>query len=245
MENTEFIRQGEAGTVHISSPEENSNNKRILTAAGGAFLTVLGLKRGGLLGMIAAVAGGAFLYKGASGKWPLDDLNTLGGENGEIDVSTSLIINKPKEVLYSYWRNLENLPNFMKHLEEVEEISSDKSRWVARIPGGLGRIEWEAEIVMEEENSMLVWRSLPDSEIQNSGEVRFEDVPGGMGTRVKTRISYQPPAGEIGELAAKFLNPAFSEIIKSDLHHFKKFMETGSFENPDYDLWEGNDPAQF
>lgn len=243
MENTEFIRQGEAGTVHISSPEDTSNNKRILTAAGGAFLTVLGLKRGGLLGMIAAAAGGTLLYKGASGKWPLDDLSSI--ENGEIDVSTSLVIDKPKDVLYSYWRNLENLPNFMKHLEEVEEITSDKSRWVARIPGGLGKLEWEAEIVMEEKNSLLVWRSLPDSEIQNSGEVRFEDGPGGIGTRVRTRISYQPPAGEIGELAAKFLNPAFSEIIKSDLRHFKEFMETGSFENPDYDLWAGSDPARF
>lgn len=244
MERTDFIRQGEAGTVHISNPENKSTNERIFTAAGGAFLTVLGLKRGGLLGMIAAAAGGALLYKGASGRWPLDDIGLQGSGNGDIDISTSLIIHESRDVLYSYWRNLQNLPNFMKHLENVEEISEKRSYWVARIPGGLGNIEWEAEIVREEENALLVWRSLPDSEIQNSGEVRFQDAPGG-GTRVKTRISYRPPAGEVGELAAKFLNPAFSEIIKNDLRHFKDFMETGNFRNPDYDLWEGTDPIHF
>lgn len=125
----------------------------------------------------------------------------------------------------------------MKHLQDVDEITEKRSNWVARIPGGLGTLEWEAEIIQEEENRIIAWRSLPDSEIQNSGEVRFEDVPGGMGTRVKTRINYQPPAGEIGELAAKLLNPAFSQIVKNDLRWFKGYMETGSYQNPDYDLW--------
>lgn len=245
MEKTDFIREGEAGTVHISNPEKNESNNRMLTAAGGAFLAILGLRRGGLLGILAAATGGSLIYKGASGKWPLEDMDLSGSENTEIDISTSLIINESREVLYSYWRDLENLPNFMKHLEEVDEVTPKRSRWKARIPGGLGNLEWEAEIIQEEENSLLAWRSLPDSEIQNSGEVRFEEAPGGVGTRVKTRISYRPPAGELGEFAAKFFNPAFSEIIKKDLRRFKSFMEKRNYNNPEYDLWNGDDPAGF
>lgn len=245
MEETEFIREGEAGTVHITNPEKNESNKRILTAAGGAFLTILGLRRGGLLGIIAAAAGGSLVYKGASGKWPLEDVDLSSNSNADIDISTSLIINESREKLYSYWRKLENLPSFMKHLEEVDEVTNKRSRWKARVPGGFANLEWEAEIIQEEENSLLAWRSLPDSEIQNSGEVRFEEAPGGMGTRVKTRISYRPPAGEVGEFAAKFFNPAFSEIIKKDLRRFKNYMEKRNYENPRYDLWGGDDPAQF
>lgn len=245
MEKAEFIREGEAGTVHITNPEQNESNNRILTAAGGAFLTILGLRRGGLLGIIAAAAGGSLIYKGASGKWPLEDVDLSSSGNSDIDISTSLIINESREKLYSYWRKLENLPSFMKHLEEVDEVTNKRSRWKARVPGGFANLEWEAEIIQEEENSLLAWRSLPDSEIQNSGEVRFEEAPGGMGTRVKTRISYRPPAGEVGEFAAKFFNPAFSEIIKKDLRRFKNYMEKRNYDNPRYDLWGGDDPAQF
>lgn len=242
MEKTEFFQQGEAGTVHITNPEKTLSNRHIIAAAGGSFLTVLGLSRGGLLGAIAAVTGGVWMYKGISGRWPFSNAIS---KNTDVDVSTSIIINEPKEVLYSYWRNLENLPKFMKHLQDVDEVTKTRSRWSARIPGGLGKLEWEAEIIQDEENRIIAWRSLPDSEIQNSGEVRFEDMPGGMGTRVKTRISYLPPAGEIGELAAKFLNPAFSKIVKNDLRWFKGYMETGSYQNPDYDLWAGEKPGSF
>ena len=245
MENTEFIRQGETGTVHITNPEKNESNNRTLAAAGGAFLAILGLKRGGLLGTLAAAAGGALVYKGTSGKWPWEAVNLDSAAKTDIDISTSVVINEPKEVLYAYWRNLENLPNFMKHLEEVDEVTEKRSRWKARIPGGLGNLEWEAEIIEEIENSLLAWRSLPDSEVQNSGEVRFEDVPGGIGTRVKTRISYRPPAGDLGELAAKAFNPAFSNIVKQDLKRFKDFVETGNYRDPEYNLWIGEDPARF
>lgn len=242
MENTDFIQQGEAGTVHITNPENTSSNRRVIAAAGGSFLTILGLSRGGVLGALAAVTGGVWLYKGISGKWPLS--NAI-NKNTDVDVSSSIIVNERKEVLYSHWRNLENLPKFMKHLQQVDELTGTRSRWSARIPGGLGNLEWEAEIIQDEQNRIIAWRSLPDSEIQNSGEVRFEDVPGGMGTRVKTRISYLPPAGEIGELAAKLLNSTFSDLIKNDLRWFKGYMETGSYQNPDYDLWAGEKPGSF
>ncbi|UJH92785.1 SRPBCC family protein [Antarcticibacterium sp. 1MA-6-2] len=245
MENAEFIRKGEAGTVHITNPDSNLSNNRTLAAAGGAFLAFLGLKRGGFLGILAAATGGSLLYKGASGKWPWDELDLDSSANTDIDISTSVIINEPREVLYAYWRKLENLPNFMKHLEEVDEVTNKRSQWKARIPGGLGNLEWEAEIIQEEENSLLAWRALPDSEIQNSGEVRFEEIPGSIGTRVTTRISYRPPAGELGEMAAKVLNPSFSKIIKQDLQRFKDFVETGNYKNPAYDLWEGRKPSQF
>lgn len=190
--------------------------------------------------MIAAAAGSALLLRGTSGYCPVSKAigrNTSEREDAAVEVSTSLIINKPREVLYSYWRRLENLPNFMQHLEEVTQTSNDISLWVARIPGGLGEVEWEAEILQEEENYLLAWQSLSGSEIDNGGEVRFEDAPGG-GTLVETTIIYRPPAGELGELAGKILTPAFEKMIKKDLRGFKKFMESGTYESYISDPWE-------
>jgi uncharacterized membrane protein len=82
-------------------------------------------------------------------------------------------------------------------------------------------------IIWEEKNRLLSWRSLPGSEIENSGEVRFEDAPGGKSTFVETTISYRPPAGAVGGLAAKLLNPGFEKVVENDLKEFKKIMEKG------------------
>jgi uncharacterized membrane protein len=188
------------------------------------ILSSLGIKKNQLLSAIGAIVGGALLYKGAKAmKGP--SAKTAG--KSVVNIHSKLKVKRPKAELYSYWRNLENLPSFMSHIQEVEEIDNKMSHWVAEIPGGFGTIEWDAEIIWEEQNHLLSWRSLPGSEIQNSGEVRFEDASGGKSTFVETTISYRPPAGEVGGLAAKLLNPGFKKVVENDLQEFKKIMEKG------------------
>lgn len=185
-----------------------------------------GINKNQVLTALGVVAGGALLYKGAkalagSGKSTSHDKKAI------IDIKTSVTVKRPKEELYAYWRNLENLPNFMSHIEDVRELSNKKSEWTAEVPGGLGTVEWEAEIIWEQKNHSIAWKSLPDSEIENSGEVRFQDAGNGKSTIVESRISYRPPAGQVGGLAAKLLNPAFKKVVENDLKEFKKVMEKG------------------
>ncbi len=184
---------------------------------------------GKILGIAGGVvAGGALVFKGITGKWPLFGGDAKEGSvNNIVEIHSRLTIERPREELYAYWRKLENLPNFMSHLKEVQQQDARVSTWTARIPGGLGTIEWDAEIVQERTNQLLRWRSLPGAEIENAGEVHFEDAIEGDGTIVDTRISYRPPAGDAGGYAAKLLNPAFEKIIKKDLKEFKTFMEDG------------------
>lgn len=204
---------------------EMDQTEKIVCIASGALLSLWGLKKFNLLGLLTAAAGGALIYRGATGTWPGNGLETS-GTYGEIDLHSRLTIDKPRAELYAYWRNLENLPNFMSHIQKVREIDNKRSKWTAKIPGGVGTIEWDAEITREEADRVIEWQSLPDAEIGNSGEVRFEEAPGG-GTIVETTISYRPPAGEIGEMAAQLLNPAFEKVVKKDLKEFKKYMERG------------------
>lgn len=185
---------------------------------------------GKLLGIAGVVAGGAaLLFKGATGKWPFigGDGKDKSGVNNIVDLNSTLTIERPREELYAYWRKLENLPNFMSHLKSVKQQDAKLSTWVAKIPGGLGTIQWNAEIVQERTNQLIRWSSMPGSEIENAGEVHFEDAITGEGTIVKTNISYRPPAGDVGGYAAKLLNPAFEKIVKKDLEEFKHLMEDG------------------
>lgn len=188
------------------------------------FLSSLKFNKTTILGIAGALAGGALLFRATKKK------RSSSKRAKEIQLHTEQTVKGSREELYAYWRNLENLPNFMSHIKKVVEIDEKRSKWTAEVPGGIGTIEWEAVIEQDLRNRHISWRSVANSEIENSGEVRFEDAPAGKGTIVETTISYRPPAGNAGEFVAKLLNPAFEKVVKQDLKQFKKHMEKGGDE---------------
>lgn len=204
--------------------------ERIASIAGGALVAAYGLKRFSVGGMALIAAGGALLVRGLSGFCPLNAAigrDSSEGQQRGIELQTSLTVDRPRSEVYDYWRRLENLPQFMKHLADVRQVSARHSEWVARVPKDMGTIEWDAEIVAEEEDQRLAWRSVNGADVDHAGEVRFEDAPGGRGTEVHVNLAYRPPAGGIGKAASRLLNPAFEQMVKEDLRRFKHVMETG------------------
>jgi uncharacterized membrane protein len=114
----------------------------------------------------------------------------------------------------------------MKHITNVTEVSTTRSHWEAKIPeGNPVSITWDAEIIKDEPGTLLSWRSLPGSTIDNAGKVEFRDALGHMGTEIRVTIIYRPPAGNIGTGVAKLLNPVFRKIVKNDVLNFKQYIE--------------------
>jgi uncharacterized membrane protein len=138
----------------------------------------------------------------------------------------SVTINRSPEELYQFWRNFENLPQFMNHLHEVRQTSNNQSRWVVSGPLGT-RLEWTAEIINETPNELIAWRSLEGGDVDSAGTVRFQSAPGGRGTVVKVEMEYRPPAGKLGATVARFLGAGAAKQVAVDLHRFKQLMETG------------------
>lgn len=143
-----------------------------------------------------------------------------------IRVEKVIAIDRPANELYSYWRNFENLPRFMRHLESVRQTGQNRSHWRAKGPAGTS-VEWEAEIVDDQPNELISWRSLPGADIDNSGSVRFERAPGGRGTFVRVKMQYDPPGGLFGATIAKLMGEEPSVQVQRDLYRFKQVMETG------------------
>ncbi len=141
-------------------------------------------------------------------------------------VAKSITINSSPETLYRFWRNLENFPRFMRHLIEVKSTGERTSHWIATAPAGT-RVEWDAEIVEDEANSRIAWRTLPDSKVEHEGVVSFEAAPGGRGTIVRVSMSYVPPAGKVGVHVAKLFGEEPNAQIDSDLRCMKQLIETG------------------
>lgn len=135
-------------------------------------------------------------------------------------------INRSQEDLFRFWRRLENLPFFARHLISVKETSPTQSLWVAKSPAGT-TAEWEAVIVKEVPNEYIAWESCPGSEIDNAGSVRFRPAPANQGTEVMVTLEYIPPVGALGALIARLYGEEPDLQVEEDLARFKAFMETG------------------
>ncbi len=222
----EFQPNEAGGTVNVGQSE------RMVSVGLGAFMLSSGLHnltRHPIKGLIRTVLGGALLYRGISGYCPV--YAGMGKTQGishtpAINIRTGLIVNKPRNEVYSFWRKLENLPLFMKHLATVTEIDAKHSHWEAEIPGGIGKVKWNAEIVKEEENYLIGWQSVPNSMISNAGKVTFREALGGEGTELDVVITYHAPAGELGAGIAKALNPVLEKMVRQDIMNFKEYIET-------------------
>jgi uncharacterized membrane protein len=143
-----------------------------------------------------------------------------------IHVEESMTVERSPWDLYSFWRNFENLAQFMKHVESVEVLDDKRSHWVVRAPAGT-TVEWDAEIINEEPNSLIAWRSLGNANVDNAGSVRFVPGPEGRGTEVRVVIDYIPPAGRLGKWVAALFGKNPESQIREDLRRFKRLMETG------------------
>jgi uncharacterized membrane protein len=156
--------------------------------------------------------------------------STLSGngsaEEEPLHVKTAVTVNRPRGEVYGFWRDFENLPRFMAHLESVEVEDSGRSRWLATAPAGR-TVEWEAEIVEESAGEFISWRALPGADVANDGTVRFVDAPGDRGTEVHLELRYDLPGGRMAGLLAKLFGEDPVQQVKDDLRRFKQVLETG------------------
>ena len=152
-----------------------------------------------------------------------DTRQQLGGPRG-IHVEHSVTINRPVAEVYRFWRNFENLPKFMQHLEHVTMRDGGVSHWVARGPGGM-KVEWDARIINEIENKVIGWQSLEGSQISTAGAVNFDDTD--RGTIVHVHLQYNPPGGKLGAAVAWLTGEEPNVQVREDLRRFKALMETG------------------
>jgi uncharacterized membrane protein len=240
------------GAYHRARQEHHLHNvanpERIGSVAVGAALIAYGLKQRDARGLLAALLGGAFVQRGATGYCMVYD--ALGVSTGDADavlgrhrsdvtgaaatvnarkavkVERAVTIARPRHELYAFWRDFTNLPQFMEHLESVRVDSPTRSHWTARAPAG--SVEWEAEIVNDVPDEIIAWKSVGDPDVANAGAVNFSDAPGDRGTIVKVTLDYEPPGGKLGALVARLFGEDPDRQVREDLRKFKQLMETGA-----------------
>lgn len=230
-EHWENLRREDSGTAGTSK------TGRILAGLAGVTLMALSLRKKRFRPLLLPVATG-LISRAITGK-PAVKLEKLVkgsrerrtspaasvGRGKGIKVEDSVIINRPVVEVYRFWRNFENLPRFMDHLESVTVIDENTSHWVAKGPAG-SSIEWDAVIHNEIDDELIAWRTLPGAEVSSAGSVRFTPV-GAAATEVRVVLSYEPPAGRLGAAVAKLLGEEPSQQVADDLRRLKQVMDAG------------------
>ncbi|PYT01818.1 MAG: hypothetical protein DMF63_02985 [Acidobacteria bacterium] len=227
-------------TTFLTDTNQNVNpvERAVSSIAGGALLAY-GLKQRGIGGALLSILGGGMLLRGATGHCHVYDalgVDTTETERrspfrksslltGKVHVTKAMTINKSQAELYEFWRNFENLPIIMRHLESVSKTDEKISHWRAKAPLGQ-TVEWDAELTSDVPNEKIGWRSLEGAFIPNSGVVEFLPTIE-RGTEVKVTLTYEAPGGKLGEWIAWAFGEEPSIQVAQDLRRFKSLMETG------------------
>lgn len=143
-----------------------------------------------------------------------------------IHATRSITIVRPAQDLYAVWRNLEDLPRFVNHLESVTAIDATHSRWTTKGPIGKS-FTWNAEIIRDEPGRLIAWKSVGETPVPNAGTIEFRDQGEGV-TEVRVTMEYLPPGGKVGAAVAKALGDDAEAQIREGLDKFKRAMETGA-----------------
>jgi len=221
--------EGAFGRVNVGELE------RYGSIVGGAALFAAGLSRRNIPGLLLAGLGGLFILRGMGGHCRMYDsmgVSTADARrrSGVPDqtgqkIEKTVTIARPAEELYRFWRNLENLPEFMEHIESVRVVDDRLSHWTVRGPGG-HRLEWDAEIVNEHPGEMISWQTLPGADVQSAGTVRFTPAGDGRGTVLRVVLEFRPPGGSLGARVARLFGKDPAGQLDHDLKRLKQIIES-------------------
>jgi uncharacterized membrane protein len=131
-------------------------------------------------------------------------------------IEKSIDVQVPVSAAYDQWTQFEDFPQFMEGIVSVRQIDDSHMRWVAEIGGD--RKEWDAEIIEQEPDRVIAWRSTGG--LTNHGRVEF--MPTTEGTRVNVSMEYEPEG--MKESVGAMLGLDGGQV-EGDLERFKELVE--------------------
>ena len=201
--------------------------ERTATAAVGATLLALGLRRRSWLGAATALAGGWLLFRGLSRERPLGRASAADTEEtaGAAETERSITVGRSAEELHDLWRDPDTAASVFGEFVEVTAPSEDRRRW--SVSGPFGRtVTWETRVTEDRHGESIRWESV-DAAVPSEGSIRFRPAPDDRGTEVTFQFRFDPPGGSLGEAVAERLSVVPGTLAEKVLDRFKSLAETG------------------
>jgi ribosome-associated toxin RatA of RatAB toxin-antitoxin module len=134
--------------------------------------------------------------------------------------SAAVTVNAPVHQVYELYTHFNDYPKFMTFVKEVTYLDGERSHWVVDV---VGKHEWDAVNEDWIPDRQIGWRSVDG--LNNRGRVTFEPA-GANATRLTASVSYDPPAGIVGQLGEMLgAGGQFERRMQHDLRHFATMVE--------------------
>lgn len=146
-------------------------------------------------------------------------------------VIETIDVDVPITEAYNQWTQFESFPHFLSFVESITQQDDTHNHWKVKI-GGVER-EFDTVITEQHADERVAWKSLDGT--THAGVVTFHKLADTT-SRVTVQIDWAPEG--LVEKAGDLLG--FDQrAVKSDLQHFKEFIESRPAETG---AWRGDVP---
>jgi uncharacterized membrane protein len=147
--------------------------------------------------------------------------------SGAREYVDEILVGRPRRVLYAFWRDFANAPQFMRNVECVTAVDALSSVWTVKDASGRSA-EWEFIVTDDEPDRLIAWATSGHTPVKYVGRVEFRDGGTADETQVIATLRHDAPSGIVDSLLAKVSgDPDAAPLIQSreDLLRFKACME--------------------
>jgi uncharacterized membrane protein len=146
-------------------------------------------------------------------------------------IEASVIIQRPVEKVFQFYRDFSNLPSFLGDVMAIEQLSPATSRWTIQGPLGI-RAHWMIRVTEERTNELIRYETVTAPGLRTYWEVSF--APGAEAGTTTVREVMKAPLGRLGRAALALVGKFPAEEVSSNLHRLKQILETGRVTDTSY-----------
>jgi uncharacterized membrane protein len=148
-------------------------------------------------------------------------------------ITASVVIRRPVEQVFNFYRDFENLPSFLGDVMKIEHIDAATSRWTIQGPFGI-QAHWTVRVTEERPNELIRYDLVSSSRLKTEWEIYF--APGPAKGETEVREVMKAPLGRLGRAALALIGKFPAEEVSANLHRFKELMETGKVTDTSYSV---------
>ena len=146
-------------------------------------------------------------------------------------IEASVVIRKPREEVFGFYRDFRNLPRFLGDVMAVEQVDPTASRWTIQGPLGV-RLAWTVRVTEARTNELIRYETVSLPLLTTYWEIHF--APGAQPGETEVREAMKAPLGGLGRAMLAVIRKFPDKEVAANLNRLKELMETGSVTDTSY-----------
>jgi uncharacterized membrane protein len=148
-------------------------------------------------------------------------------------IEASVMIRRPREEVFRFYRDFRNLPQFLGDVMAVEQVDPTTSRWTIQGPLGV-RVAWTTRVTEERANELIRYETVNLPLLTTHWDTYF--TPGPRAGETEVRAVMKMPFGGLGRAALALIGKFPDKEVASNLNRLKELMETGRVTDTSYSV---------